>query len=151
MPFDLSVTISMHFYERCQTKWDVWNFRFEKGDSSSKVRLSVSRPRGGGGGTLIFLGVFIKLNMFGGIKILWIFFGVIRKLDYTMHFRVFVWRWRYKMEDIFWVAKISNIYLGCLNSWYFLGVNSRCWARAYVWRKNESTPPQFKPIPVKCI
>ena len=27
--------------------------------------------------------------MFGGMKILWIFFGVITKLDYTMHFRVF--------------------------------------------------------------
>ena len=34
MPFDLVVTISMHFYERCQTKRDVWNFRSEKkGDS----------------------------------------------------------------------------------------------------------------------
>ena len=36
------------------------------------------------------------------------------------------------MVGIFWVAKISNI---------FWGVSGRCWARAYVWRKNESTPP----------
>ena len=55
------------------------------------------------------------------------------------------------MEDIFGVAKISNIYLGCL---IFLGVNSRCCARAYVRRKKECTSPlgfvhQFKPI--KCI
>ena len=36
-----------------------------------------------------FSGVFRKLNIFGGMKILWIFFGVITKLDYTLHFRVF--------------------------------------------------------------
>ena len=35
------------------------------------------------------MGVFRKLNTFGGMKILWIFFWVITKLDYTMHFRVF--------------------------------------------------------------
>ena len=29
-----------------------------------------------------------------------------------MHFRVL--RSRYRMGDIFWVAKISNIFLGCL-------------------------------------
>ena len=69
MPFDLSVTISMHFYERCQTKRDVCNFRFEKGDSSSKVRLSVFPLVGGGGGTLIFscihrLGLFLGVQTF---------------------------------------------------------------------------------------
>ena len=59
------------------------------------------------------------------------------------------------MEDIFWVAKISNIYLGCLKFLIFFGVNGRCLARAYIRRKTESTPlgfvHQFKPIPVKCI
>ena len=34
-------------------------------------------------------GGFRKLNIFGGMKILRIFLGVITKLDYTMHFRVF--------------------------------------------------------------
>ena len=34
------------------------------------------------------------------------------------------------MEDNFWVAKISNIYFGCLKFLIFFGVNSRCWARA---------------------
>ena len=29
------------------------------------------------------------MNIFGGMKILWIFFGVITKLDFTMHLRVF--------------------------------------------------------------
>ena len=33
------------------------------------------------------------------------------------------------MEDIFWVAKISNIYLGCLKFLIFFGVNGRCCAR----------------------
>ena len=39
------------------------------------------------------------------------------------------------MEDTFWVAKTSNIYLGCLKFMIFFsfffgggGVNSRCWA-----------------------
>ena len=59
------------------------------------------------------------------------------------------------MEDIFWVAYTSDIYLGCLKFIIFLflflllffflggggGVNSRCWTRAYICRKNESTPP----------
>ena len=36
-----------------------------------------------------FGGVFRKLNIFKVMKILWTFFGVITKLDYTMHCRVF--------------------------------------------------------------
>ena len=39
------------------------------------------------------------------------------------------------------VAKILNIFLGGFNSLYFFWVNGRCGARAYVCRKNESTPP----------
>ena len=32
---------------------------------------------------------------------------------------------------------------GPWNSWYFLGVNGRCWARPFVWRKKElPTPPK---------
>ena len=45
------------------------------------------------------------------------------------------------MRDIFWVAKISNTFGGVLEiPGVFFRVTSRCWARAYVWRKNESTP-----------
>ena len=58
------------------------------------------------------------------------------------------------MGNIFLVAKIKNlIYFGeCLKFviyiyiyfFFFLGgggvVNGMCWARAYAWRKNESTP-----------
>ena len=47
---------------------------------------------------------------------MWIFLGVITKLDYTMHFWVFSEGQGTKsaVEDTFWVAKISNIYLGFL-------------------------------------
>ena len=44
------------------------------------------------------------------------------------------------MEDIFGLLKFQIFIWGAWNSWYFLGVNDRCWARAYLWRKNESTP-----------
>ena len=45
-------------------------------------------------------------------------------------------RSRYRMGDIFGVAKISNI-LGVFEiSVILFWVNGRCWARAYVWRKN---------------
>ena len=69
MTFDLVVTIGMHFYERCQTKRDVCNFRFEnKGDSSSKIRLSVCLP--GDAGLGYFWGVqnleFQYFSFFGG-------------------------------------------------------------------------------------
>ena len=44
-------------------------------------------------------------------------------------------------------AKFSNIFWGAWNSWYFLKVKGRCWARAYVWRKNESTEYPLPPPP----
>ena len=43
----------------------------------------------------------------------------------------------------FWgggLLKFQIIFWGAWNSWHFWGVKSRCWARAYVCRKNESTP-----------
>ena len=48
-----------------------------------------------------------------------IFFWVNTKLDYIYrgHFKVFMGiflRSGYRMGDIFWVAKISNIFWGCL-------------------------------------
>ena len=89
------------------------------------------------------------MNIFWGMKNLWIFFrggggghqriglylGVI-----CLHFRVFshgqCTEWGIFLVFFF---KISNI-LGCLKFLIFLGVNGRCWARAYVCRKNENTP-----------
>ena len=52
-----------------------------------------------------------------------------------MHFRVFL-RSRYRIGIFFGVAKISNIFLGCLKFLIFFEVNGRCWVRAYVYGKN---------------
>ena len=59
------------------------------------------------------------------MKILWIFFGVITKLDYisgviSMHFMVF-FKIMAQNGDIFGVAKISNIFWGCLKFLIYLG------------------------------
>ena len=104
--------------------------------------LSHSGPQGwwwggGGGGILIFLyicrlgaffgvknfefqyfGVFFrKMNIFLDMKILWIFFGGSSQnwANFRSHFYAFRGRFlwsRYKMGDIFWVTKISNIFWG---------------------------------------
>ena len=62
------------------------------------------------------------------------------------------------MEDIFGVAKISNIYLGCLKFLIFFGVRTVDAGPepTYEEKMIELSPPlgfvhQFKPIPVKCI
>ena len=64
------------------------------------------------------MGFFRKLDIFWGMKILWIILGGHHKIGLylkviSVHFRVFSegqgTEWK-----IFWVAKISNIYLGCL-------------------------------------
>ena len=44
------------------------------------------------------------------------------------------------MGDNFSGAKISNIFAVLEIPDNIFGVNGRCWARAYVLRKNESTP-----------
>ena len=105
----------------------------------------------GGGGTLIFsckrrlwlfwgvqilnfniLGVFRKLNIFEGMKILLIFFGVITKVEHTIHLRVFSEGQGIKWRIFFWLLKFKYLFgvLEILD--IFLGVNGRCWARAYV-------------------
>ena len=48
------------------------------------------------------------------------------------------------MGVFFGVAKIPSICLGCLKFMIFFGgVNGRCWAKAYVCRKNEIPPPPW--------
>ena len=59
-----------------------------------------------------------------------------------MHFMVFL-RSRYRIGIFFGVAKISNMFLGCLKFLIFFGVNGRCWVRAYVYGKNEYPPPPW--------
>ena len=53
-----------------------------------------------------------------------------------MQFRGVFFRSRYKIWIFFGVAKISNIFLGCLKFLIFFGVNGRCWVRDYVCGKN---------------
>ena len=51
-------------------------------------------------------------------------------------FKVKVQNW-----DIFGLLKFQLFFWSAWNSWYFFGVNGRCWVRAYVCGKNWSTPP----------
>ena len=56
-----------------------------------------------------------------------------------MQFRVF-FKVKVQNLDIFSVAKISNIFWGCLKFLIFFGVNGRCWVRAYVCGKIRVPP-----------
>ena len=62
--------------------------------------------------------------------------GVITKLDYILGSFLCILGSFLKVNvqngGYFLVAKISNIFLGCLKFLIFSGVNGRCWARAYV-------------------
>ena len=90
---------------------------------------SVCPPEGGGGGTLIFhtyvglgyfwvknfefqyfYGVFRKLNIFGGMKILWIFFWFITNLDYIKRPFLFILGVFSEGQGTEW-----RIFLGMLN------------------------------------
>ena len=60
------------------------------------------------------------------MKILWIFFGGHHKIglvlgSFLCNLGSFFLRSRYRIGIFFWVAKISNILLGCLNFLIFLG------------------------------
>ena len=82
-------------------------------------------------------GVYRKMNIFGGMNILWYFLGVITYLGViSMHFSRIL-----KVKLHFGSLKFQIFFGGAWNSWYVLEVNGRCWAQAYVYRKNESTPP----------
>ena len=50
--------------------------------------------------------------------------------------RVIFLRSMYRIGIFFGAAKISNTFLGCLKFLIFLGVDGRCWVRAYVCGKN---------------
>ena len=76
------------------------------------------------------------MNIFGGMKILWIFFGFITKLDCIKGSFLCILGSFLKVKvqkgGYFWFAKISKIFSGCLKFLIFFWVNGRCWARAYV-------------------
>ena len=98
---------------------------------------------------LFFLVQILNFNMFGGFQKNEYFWGYEDFVDIfwgssqncaslrviSMQFRIF-FRSRYRIGIFFWVAKISNIFLGYLIFQIFFGVNGRCWVRAYVCGKN---------------
>ena len=94
------------------------------------------------GGSKFWISIFLGISekKIGVLRVCWHFFGH-NKIGLVlgvifMHFRVL----KVQNGDIFWGC--------CENFKYYFGVfdtpdiflNSRWWAQAYVWRKNESTP-----------
>ena len=113
---------------------------------------------GGGEGTLIFSYIYVGLDHFWGFKILnFNMFGGFQKYHYFWGYEDFVdislqnWtgfrghfytfqgfflRSMCRMGILFGVAQNYKYFLG--SGWYsryILGVDSRCWVQAYVWRK----------------
>ena len=91
-----------------------------------------------------FFRVFRKINIFGGYDDFVDIFGGHHKIGlYFVVISMHLGSWsRYRIWDIFFgLPKFQIFFSGCLKFLIFLGVNGRCWARAYVCRKNESTPP----------
>ena len=58
----------------------------------------------------LFLEVSRNMNIFCGMKISLIFFGVFTKMDYIKGSFLCILGSRYRMGDILWAAKISNIF-----------------------------------------
>ena len=85
MPFDLSVTISMYFYERCQTKRDVQisDLRREIPYLRSVCLFSPPQGGGGGGGALLYFHAYVGSAFFGGFKVLYFnILGGVQKTEY---------------------------------------------------------------------
>ena len=121
------------------------------------------KPGGGGGGTLIiscirrlgsffwvqnfeFLWVFRKINIFLGMKILWIFFRVITKLDYILgsFLNILGSFLKVKVQNggyFFGLLKFQIFFFWCLKFLIFFWVKGRCWTLAYVCRKMRVPPP----------
>ena len=71
----------------------------------------------------------------GGHHKIGLYLGVI-----SMHISVFYYWQGIEWGIIFWAVKILHIF-GVLEITDIFGVNGRCWARAYIWRKLEYPPP----------
>ena len=76
--------------------------------------------------------VFRKMNIVLGMKILLIFFWGHHKIGLVLGSFLCNLGSFLRSRIFFGVAKISNIFWDCLIFLIFLGVNGRCWARAYV-------------------
>ena len=100
------------------------------------------------------------------MKILWIFLGVITKLDYIKGSFLCIFGSFFKVKvqnGVFWgrgIAKISNILKFLLFFFCFfwggggggglgglVGMNGRCWAEPTYGEKNRVTPPPPPPPP----
>ena len=76
------------------------------------------------------------MNIFGGMKILWMFLGH-HKIGLALGLFICILLSFLKLNvhkgDIFWIAKISNIFWGTPYIPDTFGlVNSSCWFQAYV-------------------
>ena len=66
-----------------------------------------------------------------------------------MHFRVFFSRSRYKIGIFFWVAKISNIFWGCLKFLiFFFGERLMLGPSLRMRKKLEYPPWECRPLPL---
>ena len=71
------------------------------------------------------------MNIFGGIKILWIFLGGHYKITslrvISIQFRVFFKGQGTEFGYFLGLLKFQNFFWGCLKFLIFFGVNGRCW------------------------
>ena len=91
-----------------------------------------------------------KRNIFWGMKILWIFFGGYHKIGLVWGSFLCILGSFLRCTELgyfFGLLKFQIFFWGAWNFWYFLGVNARCWVRAYIYGKNLSTPPPTPPPP----
>ena len=77
------------------------------------------------------------MNIFGGMKIFWIFFLCHPKIGLVLGLFLCILRYFLKVNiqnrDILFGCKNFKYFFGVLEiSDIFWGVNGRCWARAYV-------------------
>ena len=104
----------------------------------------------------IFFGFFKKINIFGGMKFLWIFFLSYHKIGLylvviSMHLSFFFLRSRYRIRDIFVGCQNFKYFLGCLKFLIFLGGGGggggEGWTvdagpePTYVWKYQSTLPP----------
>ena len=97
-------------------------------------------------------GGFRKMNIFGGMKKLWIilggyYIGLIWGII-SIHFRAFFLRQGSEWD--FWGSQNFKYLFGnACYSWYFYWVNRRCWVQAYVCRVPPPNDPRPKRLPAE--
>ena len=84
-----------------------------------------------------------KWIIFGGMKILWLFFGAHHKIGLVWGSFLCILGSFLKNWDIFWIAKISNIFWGCLKFLIFFwrGTVDAGSQPTYAWKYQSIPPP----------